>query len=117
MVEYALNLDTIFSSLADPTRRDILKRVSKKQLSVGEIAKSYKLSFAGISKHLMVLEKARLIIKHRMGKEQMVAINPAAIKDASEYLRHYEAVWNQRFDRLEKLLEAEQKIKHPSKHF
>lgn len=109
MVEYALNLDFVFGSLADATRRDILKRVAKKELSIGEIAGHYKLSFAAISKHLKVLEKARLIIKRRQGKEQIVMANPLTIKTADDYLRHYEQIWNQRFDRLEMLLKTENK--------
>lgn len=111
MVEYTLNLDLIFSSLADPTRRDILKRVSKKNLSISEIAKPYKHSLAAISKHLMVLEKAKLIIKHRQGKTQIVRLSPTALKDADNYLKHYEVIWNQRFDALDKLLITE-KVKH-----
>jgi DNA-binding transcriptional ArsR family regulator len=59
MVEYTLDLDNIFFSLADPTRRDILKRVSAKDLSISEIADPYHLTFAAISKHIKVLEKAK----------------------------------------------------------
>lgn len=107
MVEYTLQLDNIFGSLADATRRDILKQVSKKQLSVGEIAKHYKLTFAAISKHLQVLQKAKLIVKHRQGKKQMVKSSPTTLRNAADYLQHYEAIWNQRFDRLDKLLQEE----------
>ncbi len=113
MVEYALSLNSIFGSLADPTRRDILKRVSKKQLNVSEIAKNYDISFAGVAKHLKILEKARLIVKHRQGKQQIVQLSPMAIKDASEYLQRYKAMWEQRFDRLDELLKEEKnKFKH-----
>jgi DNA-binding transcriptional ArsR family regulator len=104
MVDYALDLNSIFASLADATRRDILKRVAKKALSIGEIAKPYRLTLAAVSKHLMVLQKAKLIIKQRQGKEQIVRLSPLALKDASDYLRHYEAIWNKRFDSLDKLL-------------
>ncbi len=107
MVEYNLQLNVVFSSLADPTRRDILRRLAKQQLSIGEIAKPYRLTFAAVSKHLQVLEKSKLIIKHRQGKEQIVQLSPAAFKNAAEYLRHYEAIWNQRFDALEQVLEQE----------
>ena len=108
MVEYTLNLDSIFGSLADPTRRDILKIVSKKALSVSQIAKYYDKTFAAISKHLMVLQKAKLIIKERQGKEQIVRLSPIALRDASDYLKHYEIIWNKRFDRLDKLLKSAQ---------
>jgi DNA-binding transcriptional ArsR family regulator len=107
MVEYTLNLDNIFSSLADPTRRDILRRVSDQQLSISEIAKPYDLTFAAVSKHLKVLEKARLVIKHRHGKEQIVSLAPSALKDASEYLEWYRSMWENRLDSLENYLNQE----------
>jgi len=108
MVEHALQLNSVFGSLADPTRRDILKRVSKKELSIGEIAKHYDLSFAAISKHLGVLEKAKLILKRRQGKQQYVQLAPAALKDATKELAQYQAMWESRLDRLEAYL-AKQK--------
>jgi len=109
MVEYILNLNSIFGALSDPTRRDILSRVGDKELSISEIAKFYQLTFAAISKHLNVLEKAHLILKRRQGKQQLVQLAPAALKDASEYLKHYESLWNDRLDSLEQYLEAIQK--------
>ena len=107
MVEHTLELNNIFGSLADPTRRDILRRVAKKELSVSAIAKHYRLTLAAISKHLQVLEKAKLIVKHRVGKQQVVALSPAAFQNASEYLQNYETIWNDRFDSLEKILTKE----------
>jgi DNA-binding transcriptional ArsR family regulator len=104
MVEYTLSLDTIFSSLSDTTRRDMLRRLIKESLSIGELAKPYDLSFAAISKHLKVLERAQLIIKQRRGKEQMVSVSPAALKDAADYLESYRLLWDERFQSLDKLL-------------
>ncbi len=104
MVEYASRLDLTFSSLSDPTRRDILRRVSKRELSVSEIARSYDITLAAISKPLMVLEKAQLIHKRRDGKQQFIALSPPAFKEASLYLQHYKKQWEQRLDRLEELL-------------
>ncbi len=102
MVE--LSLDDIFSSLSHHIRRDILARAAKKELSINEVAKPYKVSLAAISKHLKILEKAKLIIKRRSGKQLFVSTTPTAIADASKYLKHYEKLWNDRFDSLEKYL-------------
>lgn len=104
MVAQALQLDSIFASLADATRRDILKRVAKQELSISEIAKHYKLTFAAISKHLKILEKAKLIIKHRKGKQQFVELAPATLKDAELFIQQYEKMWNARLDSLEEYL-------------
>lgn len=101
MVEHALVLDNIFSSLADPTRRDILRRVGESELSVGEIAGHYKLTVAAVSKHLKVLEKAELINKRRSGREQMVSLAPRAFISATEYLDWYKPFWTGKLGLLE----------------
>lgn len=104
MVEYTLQLDSIFSSLADPIRRDMLARVARAELSVGELVKSYDISFAAISKHLKVMENARLITKRKEGRKQMVSIAPGALKSADEYLEQYRQMWQSRYDKLDQLL-------------
>lgn len=104
MVEYTLQLDTIFHSLSDPTRRDILQRVANGELSVGDLAQKYSVSFAAISKHIRVLQEANLIRKRREGKKYMVALAPDALKNADEYLEQYRAMWQSRHDKLDALL-------------
>jgi DNA-binding transcriptional ArsR family regulator len=104
MVDYKTRLDSIFSSLADPTRRDILKRVSQKELSVSDIARPYDLTLQAISKHLAVLEKAKLVRKTRRGREQFISLSPAALKTADAYLERYRELWEERLDRLEGFL-------------
>ncbi len=106
MVEYSIDLNTVFGSLADETRRDILKRVSKREHSISELAKPYKrfMSFAGIAKHVSILESARLITKRREGKRQIIGIAPKAVKVAITHLEKYEKVWNDRFSALDELL-------------
>ena len=114
MVEYAptaddLNpLDAVFGSLADPIRRDILKRVSGRELSVSEVAEPYAISLAAVSKHLKVLERARLIVKRRQGKQQFVQVAPDPLLDAADYLDFYKTLAAERFDALGRLLDEEQ---------
>ncbi len=105
MVEYTINLDSVFASLSDSTRRDILNRVSRKAQSVGELAEVHKnLSFAAIAKHIKVLEEAELVIKKRKGKYQIISANPKVMSQAVQVLQAYKAVWDKRFDTLDKLL-------------
>lgn len=99
--------NSMFDALGDKTRRDILWRVSQCELSISEIATRYSLSFAAISKHIKVLERANLINKRRSGKEQLVSANKQTISVATDYLNKYEKLWNDRFDRLEKLLKED----------
>ena len=104
MVEYTLRLDSIFNSLADPTRRDILTRVARREYSVGELVACYDISFAAISKHLKVLEGARLIHKRKEGKQRMVTLAPGALRSADEYLEQYRQMWQGRYDKLDNLI-------------
>lgn len=104
MVEYTLQLDSIFGSLADSTRRDILRRVAQAELTINEIAAPYDMSLAAISKHVKILEKAQLIIKRRQGTKQFICAHPETMKQTMEYLRDYEALWSDRHDVLEELL-------------
>jgi DNA-binding transcriptional ArsR family regulator len=107
MVEYSLSLDLVFGSLADPTRRDIFKRVSIKEQTVSEVAKHYKISLAGISKHLKILERAKLIQKRQHGRQQFIKATPATLKSVQDYVAQYERLWNKRFDALETYLKKE----------
>ena len=95
----------IFRSFADSTRRDILKRVCKSDLTITEIARpSHGMSFAAIAKHVVVLEKGRLISKRRRGREQVISANPRTMTLAAAHLQGYERAWKQRYDKLESLL-------------
>jgi DNA-binding transcriptional ArsR family regulator len=107
MVEYVLPLDTIFASLADPTRRDILERLQLGRMNVTDIAEPYDMSLAAVSKHLKILEQAKLVMKRRKGKEQIVSLQPQAFTQGYKYLKQYEQLWNDRLDRLELYLEKE----------
>jgi DNA-binding transcriptional ArsR family regulator len=104
MVKRSAVLDAVFSSLSDPTRRDILRRVATEELSITEISKPYKLTFAAVSKHLKVLESAKLIEKRRQGKLFFVKMVPAPLDEAAGFLEEYKKLWNDRFDRLEEYL-------------
>ena len=104
MVEQSINLDTLFQALADQTRRDILRRVSKAELSISNLAEPYKISFAAIAKHVAVLEAAKLVTKRREGKRQIISVVPKTVEAAASHLDLYEKIWSERFNALEVLL-------------
>ena len=99
-------LDAIFGSLADPTRRDILLRVTQQPLSISELADPYDMSFAAVAKHVAVLETAHLVSKQRQGKQQLVVAVPATISIAKDQLDKYQQLWEDRFAALDAVLES-----------
>jgi DNA-binding transcriptional ArsR family regulator len=107
MVEYNYELDSIFHSLADATRRDILVRVCKAELSISSLAIDYDMTFSAVAKHLRVLEKAKLIIKQKRGKEKVIMSNPESINEAMRYLEEYKRHANERYAALDDLLREE----------
>lgn len=94
----------IFHALADTTRRDILSRVAHREMSISEIKKRYGLTFAAIAKHVSVLEKAKLVMKRRSGREQYVSMIPATVTTAEQTLAQYKKMWEARFDNLDQYL-------------
>lgn len=109
MVEYINQLDAVFGSLSDSTRRDILRRVALQDMSVGEIAEKYQLTFAAVAKHIKVLEQAQLISKKRRGKEKIITIVPQTLAAADDHLESYRRLWETRLDSLGKYLGSENK--------
>ncbi|MCW8119509.1 MULTISPECIES: ArsR/SmtB family transcription factor [Streptomyces] len=96
--------DRLFQALADLTRRDILRRCVRDDLSVSRLAEAYPMSFAAVQKHVAVLERAGLVVKERCGREQLVRTDPDALGRARRALDELEAAWRGRVERMSGLL-------------
>ncbi|MGK5694773.1 ArsR/SmtB family transcription factor [Streptomyces sp. URMC 128] len=97
-------VDRLFHALADATRRDILRRCVRGELSVSRLAEAYPMSFAAVQKHVAVLERAGLVSKQRSGREQLVRTDPDAVGRARQALDELESAWRGRVDRMARLL-------------
>lgn len=97
-------VDRLFHALADTTRRDILRRCVRGELSVSRLAEAYPMSFAAVQKHVAVLERAGLVTKRRSGREQLVCTDPEAVGGARQALDELESAWRGRVDRMARLL-------------
>jgi len=109
-------LTLTFSALADPTRRAILARLAKGEASVQELAKPFRISLPAISKHLKVLEKAKLIRRGKTAQWRPCRIEATPLKEASDWIAKYSEFWEQSFDRLDeylKELQANEQSKKP----
>ena len=98
------NLDRIFHALADPTRRAILARLRAGEATVGRLSEPFPVSFAAVSKHLGVLERAGLVTREARGRERICRMNPAALGDARAWLEFHERFWSDRLDALDALV-------------
>lgn len=100
------DLSSVFSALADPTRRAILARLSQGEAPVKELAAPFDLSGPAITKHLHVLERAGLISRGREGQQRPCRIEPAALEPAAQWIDQYRAMWEERLDRLDAYLKS-----------
>ena len=100
-------LDTVFHALADPTRRGMLAQLALGETSVGELAEPYKMSLAGASKHVKVLEAAGLVARRKHGRTHLCSLEAKPLEEAERWLRQWEKFWNVRLDRLEALIERD----------
>jgi DNA-binding transcriptional ArsR family regulator len=108
MVEHdSRALDEVFHALSDPTRRAMLRRLSAREHTVGELAEPFSMSLAAASKHVKTLERARLVRRTVRGRTHVCGLNPSPLAEANEWLRFYERYWTGRLDALEALLRAE----------
>lgn len=101
-------LDTTFQALSDPTRRGMLASLALGEKSIGELAEPFRMSFAGASKHVKVLEEAGLIARRKVGRTHLISIDAKPLEEAERWLRQWERFWNASLDRLQALVEAEQ---------
>ncbi len=101
-------LDLVFGALADPTRREILRRLSKGSATVTELAEPHEMSLPAISKHLKVLEHAGLITRTRDGRLHHIGLEPKAMQSAVEWMEYYKQFWDSKLDALKEYLENEQ---------
>ena len=107
MVENAVQLDRVFHALASAPRREILRRAARERCTVGQLAASFDMSLAAVSKHVKVLEEASLLRATREGRLHWCELDPAALEPARASIEELRAHWDGKLDRLEALLVAE----------
>ena len=97
-------LSTVFTALADPTRRAILARLASGETSVTELAKPFEMSLPAVSKHLKVLERAGLLERGRQAQWRPCRLQAGPLKDVDDWVERYRRFWDESFDRLDDYL-------------
>ena len=98
------DFDRLFGALADPTRRDIVRRAIDGDEGVAELAGHYAMSFAAVQKHVAILERAGLVTKERAGRRKVVRTNLEGLRVARRLLDQYEELWRGRIGRMTALM-------------
>jgi DNA-binding transcriptional ArsR family regulator len=104
------HLDHVFQALAHPVRREILRRIAREERSVTELAAPFDMSLEAVSKHIQVLERARLLRRTRAGRVHRCRLGPAPLREAGKLLTQLTGLWNKQLDALEQMLENEEDL-------
>jgi len=103
-MQTAAALDETMLALADPTRRAILKRLARGEARVTDLAAPFDMTLNAVSKHIRVLERARLVKRRRDGREHFLSFNPKPLDEAALWIERQRNFWNARLDALERAL-------------
>lgn len=97
-------VDGIFRALSDPTRRQVLERLSARPASVSELSAPYDMALPSFLQHLKVLEKSGLVRSQKTGRVRTYSIAPERLKLAEDWLERQRSMWERRLDRLDSYL-------------
>jgi DNA-binding transcriptional ArsR family regulator len=97
-------IDSIFRALSDPTRRQVLERLSRSPASVGELAAPVEMALPSFLEHLKVLERSGLVRSRKKGRVRTYQLAPGRLRIAEDWLSRQRTLWEQRFDQLDSYL-------------
>jgi DNA-binding transcriptional ArsR family regulator len=97
-------LNAVFTALADPTRRAIIERLSRREARVTEVAEPFQMSLNAVSKHIRVLELSGVVERHRKGRDHILSINTRSLDEVDGWIVRMRGYWEERLDAMERLL-------------
>jgi DNA-binding transcriptional ArsR family regulator len=103
--DYIMNLRRdVFQAIADPTRRAILLLLASQSLTAGAIAANFDTARPTVSKHLQILAECELLEQEQQGREIYYHFNPAKMKEIADFIEPFRKNWDDKFNKLEKLM-------------
>jgi DNA-binding transcriptional ArsR family regulator len=100
MLNYSQLLDNVFQALADPTRRDLVERLSGGPASVSDLARPLTISLPAVLQHLQILEASGIVRSEKAGRVRTCRIEPTVLRAAEQWIANRRSRWEQRLDRL-----------------
>jgi DNA-binding transcriptional ArsR family regulator len=91
----------VFQAIVDPVRREIIDMLSKKSLTVNEVAENFDVSRPAISKHIKILEECGIVHIKKKGRERYCSITPSELIPAFMWLDQFKNLWEERLDSFE----------------
>ena len=108
MVQYSSDLDSVFTAVADGTRRGILERLGRRQASISELAEQFDMTLTGMKKHVQILEEAGLVATEKVGRTRTCRLGSQRLDAVTAWILTYQQMVDARLNRLEAFLERTQ---------
>ncbi|HYP62350.1 MAG TPA: metalloregulator ArsR/SmtB family transcription factor [Acidocella sp.] len=109
-------LDRVFHSLSDGTRRAVIAQLANGPASVGDLAQQHRMALPSFMKHMRVLEESEIIVSRKMGRVRMCQLRPEALTMAQGWLEQERRIWEARLDRLDAFVETLAEKEKPRGH-
>jgi DNA-binding transcriptional ArsR family regulator len=101
----------VFQAIADPNRRAILALLAQKKLTLNGVAENFRISRPAVSRHIKILKECGLVVVIPQGRERYVEARFDKLNEVTDWIEKYRKLWDERFDRLDTLLEKMKKEK------
>jgi DNA-binding transcriptional ArsR family regulator len=105
VVDRSPRLDRVFHALAHPARRAIIRQLASGERNLSELASPLKMTFPAATKHVRVLEAARLVRRRVSGRQHLCRLEAAPLQDAMSWTEQFRRHWEARFQALDSLLD------------
>lgn len=101
----SLTLDLVFHARAHPARRESIRQLSGGERNLSQLGSPLRMTFAAATKHVRVLERARLVRRRVVGRQRLCRLRAAPLKEATLWTEQFRRNWEARFDALDSLLD------------
>ncbi|SDY59845.1 transcriptional regulator, ArsR family [Jannaschia faecimaris] len=96
-----------FRALADPTRRDILRLLAHREMTIAEVADNFAITRAAVKKHLTVLHEGQLITTETRGRTRVNALAPGGLKQVASWFGYFDTFWDEKLSNLKDAIEKD----------
>jgi len=96
----------VFQAIADPNRRAILNLLVSQRLTLNGVAENFRISRPAVSRHIKILKECGLVVVIPQGRERYCEVRFDKLTEVTNWIEQYRQIWEQRFDRLDDLLET-----------
>ncbi|MBS1183746.1 MAG: Transcriptional regulator, ArsR family [Proteobacteria bacterium] len=100
------NLDQVFHSLSDGTRRAVIAQLASGPANIGDLARRHRMALPSFMKHIRVLEESEIIVSRKRGRVRTCELRAAALTAAQDWLAQERRVWETRLDQLDAFIET-----------